>query len=44
MDKFKEIGEITSTGTCNSYINDYEGIFVMGSMSASSVKLLNKDE
>ena len=43
INQFKEIGEITHTGTCNSYMNDDEGNFVMGNMSGDLVKLLNAE-
>ena len=39
---FKEIGEMIETGTCNSYINDYEGNFIMGDMSGYLVKLFEE--
>jgi len=42
INKFKEIGEMTHTGTCNSYINDNEGNFVMGDMGGYLVKLLDE--
>ena len=41
--KFKEIGEMTHTGTCNSYMNDDEGNFIMGNMSGYLVKLLDNE-
>ena len=42
--KFKEIGEITLTGTCNIYMNDSDGNFVMGDMSGHIIKFLNKSK
>ena len=42
INQFKEIGEMTETGTCNSYINDYEGNFIMGDMSGYLVKLFEE--
>ena len=38
--KFKEIGEMMWTGTCNCYMNDSEGNFVMGDMFGRIVKFL----
>ena len=35
---FVEIGEITNTGTCNSYIIDSQNNFVMGDMAGELSK------
>ena len=43
INKFKEIGEMTNTGTCNSYMKDDDGNFVMGNMAGYLVKLLNDE-
>ena len=40
--KFQEMGEITQTGTCNCYMNDSEGNFVMGDMRGRLIKLLKE--
>ena len=37
-DDFVEIAEITSTGTCNCYMNDSKNNFVMGGMSGEITK------
>jgi len=37
-DEFVEIGKITSTGTCNCYMNDSKNNFVMGGMSGEITK------
>jgi len=37
-DDFVEIGEITSTGTCNCYMNDSKNNFIMGGMSGEIKK------
>lgn len=39
---FKEIGKICHTGTCNCFMNDSEGNFIMGNMSGELLKYLNE--
>ena len=39
---FKEIGKICYTKTCNCYMNDSEGNFIMGDMGGSLIKYIIK--
>ena len=39
---FKEIGKICHTGTCNCFMNDSQGNFIMGNMSGDLVKYLEE--
>ena len=38
--KFREIGKICHTGTCNCFMNDSEGNFIMGNMSGDLIKYI----